>query len=127
MGKGKGKDIYQRVNFLYQAAYTVLAMTPTNFNLIRYYGRTIKMICQKSQIKLDPDIKRTMCKKCYIILYPGITSTFRLKSKRSKHSIIKCLTCGTIKRFLNKADYELWYNRPEAQVSIEYLGNHIEK
>ncbi|XP_064478937.1 ribonuclease P protein subunit p21-like [Ornithodoros turicata] len=115
MSKVKGGDAFHRMNYLYQVLNHVLENAPSSNNLHCYYGHTMRMISRRIQAKLHPSIKRTLCKKCSMLLSPGVTCTVRLRGKRSKHQVIRCLTCGTIKRFKTKKGYSLWYDQPEAQ------------
>ncbi|XP_054724624.1 uncharacterized protein LOC129234616 [Uloborus diversus] len=112
MGKKvKGQDNYERICFMFEAAYTLLIACPSNVGLICSYGHMIKMLSQRTQSKLGPYIKRLICKKCHLVLRPGVTSDVRLKSKHTKHILVTCKLCGTPKRFLSKPDYELFFDK----------------
>ncbi|XP_035220566.1 ribonuclease P protein subunit RPR2-like [Stegodyphus dumicola] len=71
----------------------------------------IKMLSNRTQSKLAPYIKRQICKKCHLILRPGITSRVKLKNNGSKHILVTCNLCGTKKRFLSNPDYQLFYEK----------------
>ncbi|PKC60239.1 Rpr2-domain-containing protein [Rhizophagus irregularis] len=71
------REIYQRMNFLYQAATLMTTIT----SLGRFYINTMKTIGTKQVLRIDPSIKRTICKRCETILLPGVTSKVRIKCK----------------------------------------------
>lgn len=114
----KDKDAYLRLNFLYQAAHCVLAQNPDNTELARFYCFTQKTIARRLVLRQDSSVKRTLCKKCYLLLIPGVTATIRQKKKKCKDrfTVTTCLSCGEKKTFLNNPDYVLWSDRPEAQL-----------
>lgn len=114
----KDRDAYLRLNFLYQAAHCVLAQNPDNTELARFYCFTQKTIARRLVLRQDPAVKRTLCKKCYVLLIPGVTATTRQKKKRCKDrfTVTTCLSCGEKKTLLNNPDYVLWSDRPEAQL-----------
>ncbi|KAL7396482.1 hypothetical protein ABVT39_006493 [Epinephelus coioides] len=66
----------------------------------------------------DPSVKRTLCKKCCSLLIPGVTATTRQRRKKRKtrFTVVRCLSCGQSKTLLNDPDYCLWAERPEAQL-----------
>ncbi|XP_053709833.1 ribonuclease P protein subunit p21 [Synchiropus splendidus] len=113
----KDKEAYQRLNFLYQAAHCVLSQNPENVELARFYCFTQKTIARRLVLRQDPSVKRTICKKCCSLLIPGVTATVRQRRKngKSRFTVVRCLSCGQSKTFLNNPDYCLWSDRPEAQ------------
>ncbi|XP_064624274.1 ribonuclease P protein subunit p21-like [Lineus longissimus] len=106
------------MNYLYQLATCTLAQNPENTNLVRFYLQTMQSIAKKLVLRIDPSIKRTLCKKCYMLLVPGITATVRIKSKKSRqrHTVVQCLECKALKRFNSNSDYKLWTEQNEAWV-----------
>lgn len=117
-GNIKDKEAYQRLNYLYQAAHCVLSQNPENVELARFYCFTQKTIAKRLVLRQDPSVKRTLCKKCCSLLVPGITCTTRQRRnrRRIRRTVIKCLSCGETKSFLNDPNYCLWVDRPEAQL-----------
>ncbi|XP_038067500.1 ribonuclease P protein subunit p21-like isoform X2 [Patiria miniata] len=107
------QDALQRINFLYQAAHCMLLQNPENTKLARFYITTMKNVAKKAVLRIHPNIKRTVCKRCDLLLVPGLTSKVRVKGKRQKHVVVTCLECGGVKRFLSNNDYKLWVERPE--------------
>ncbi|CAG5129988.1 unnamed protein product [Candidula unifasciata] len=120
MGKNKdgarfvNKEIFQRVNFLYQAAQLAFRQDPTNHDMCRYYISTMRMVAEKHVIRIHPKMKRTICKCCNMLLVPGRTSRIRFRSKSETHTVVTCLLCGTIKRFMWRKSHQLWMDKPEA-------------
>ncbi|EGC29983.1 hypothetical protein DICPUDRAFT_12115, partial [Dictyostelium purpureum] len=69
-------DSFKRINYLYQASNLMLNGT-NNQPLSNFYSRVLKKVSQKQVIQISPSIKRTICKKCSLLLVPGHTSTVR--------------------------------------------------
>jgi len=115
--KCDNKDMHKRANYLFQAAKLVLKQDPKNVNLCRHYITTMRTVAEKHQIKFHPTIKRSFCKSCNIILVSGVTCRVRAKSKSEPHTVITCLLCGTIKRFMWRKQYRLWLDNPDAWLS----------
>ena len=66
----------------------------------------LRAVSQKSQIRLSPQLKRTVCKRCNARLFPGKTSHEELENLSVGHRkpwadvlVVTCLVCGTKKRF----------------------------
>ncbi len=97
----------------------------------------------------DPSIKRMLCRSCDTVLVPGVTCTQRTRrtlphrchcmsrsvclsviaswytpstARREKHVVLRCLTCGSVKRFLTRPNYQLWSTKPENVVSAGSQG-----
>lgn len=68
----------------------------------------MKSIARKLVIRLDPSIKRVICKSCDSLLIPGVSCTHRLRGRREKHVTVTCLSCGMTKRFLARKQYKLF-------------------
>ncbi|XP_034277595.1 ribonuclease P protein subunit p21 isoform X2 [Pantherophis guttatus] len=111
----KDKEAFQRLNFLYQAAHCVLAQNPNNQELARFYCHTQNNISRRLVLRQDPSVKRTICKSCFSLLIPGVSSTVRQRKRRHQRwTVVQCLNCGLSKRFLSNPDYKLWSEQPEA-------------
>ncbi|TKA27519.1 hypothetical protein B0A50_04349 [Salinomyces thailandicus] len=70
----------------------------------------LRQVAQKSQIRLQTDIKRSMCKRCSTVLVEGKTSRQRIenlsKGRQKAHAdvlVILCGVCGAEKRFPTNA------------------------
>uniref|UniRef100_A0A8C6V5F4 Ribonuclease P/MRP subunit p21 n=1 Tax=Naja naja TaxID=35670 RepID=A0A8C6V5F4_NAJNA len=101
--------------FLTQAAHCVLAQNPNNQELARFYCHTQNNISRRLVLRQDPSVKRTICKSCFSLLIPGVSSTVRQRKRRhQRRTVVQCLNCGLSKRFPSKPDYKLWSEQPEA-------------
>ncbi|KAK0503705.1 RNAse P Rpr2/Rpp21/SNM1 subunit domain-containing protein, partial [Armillaria luteobubalina] len=103
------KDIIQRLNFLYQASVylnSVTSQSPSRrrrvstSDLSRSYVSSMKVVGQKTVVKMDPSIKRTICKGCNTILVPGSTVTIRVNKSASRGHVMvyTCTHCQTTRR-----------------------------
>ncbi|KAK0244448.1 Rpr2-domain-containing protein [Armillaria nabsnona] len=103
------KDIIQRLNFLYQASVYLNGVTSqspprrkrvTTSDLSRSYVSSMKIVGQKTVVKMDPSVKRTICKGCNTILVPGSTVTIRAKKSPSHGHLMvyTCTHCKTTRR-----------------------------
>ncbi|OCH93759.1 Rpr2-domain-containing protein [Obba rivulosa] len=68
----------------------------TAHELARSYVKSMRSIGQKTTVKMDPAVKRTLCRKCDVVLIPGATATVRVKTS-SSHGHIMCYTCMSCK------------------------------
>ena len=73
-----------------------LAIEEKDKSLSRRYVKIALLAGRKYNIRIDSNIKRRVCKKCYNIMTPGKNATVRV----TKNSIIWiCDECGYVKRF----------------------------
>ncbi|KAH0953130.1 hypothetical protein HN011_005790 [Eciton burchellii] len=109
------KDVFERMNYLYQASHF---MVSKNRSFASYYGNNIIGCAKKAVLRIEPNLKRTICKHCHTPLIPGETARVRLMSKPIKGIRWTCLTCMNTRRFPTKEGYKLWLDQPEAVVEI---------
>ncbi|KAK9236589.1 RNAse P Rpr2/Rpp21/SNM1 subunit domain-containing protein [Lipomyces kononenkoae] len=128
----KNRDQYLRTSFLYQASVLManaaqanpeLANTATKATapLARYYASQMKAVARKSVIRLDPNIKRSICKRCDTILIPGRTCATFVENESIgsvPHADVlthTCKVCGGQKRFpIGKdRDFLVFTERPD--------------
>ncbi|XP_034250094.1 ribonuclease P protein subunit p21-like [Thrips palmi] len=119
-----GKESFQRMNFLYQAAHVTLAKDHKNCDIPAYFGNSMVSIARKSVLRMEPSIKREFCKGCNSLLKSGLTARIRI---RSGNMICTCLRCGTVKRFPTKRQYKLWSECDDACLEILDESTGIEK
>ncbi|KAI5968268.1 hypothetical protein CANMA_002484 [Candida margitis] len=113
------RDNFARLNYLYQLSnhFTVgsscsSSCSSSNQSLARGYDRNLDLLSKRTLSKLSPSVKRSICKKCHVLLIPGMTMSIRLenlsKSQDPKNDVFvnKCLNCGECKRFPIGADRE---------------------
>ncbi|KAG9125111.1 hypothetical protein FRC07_008949 [Ceratobasidium sp. 392] len=99
------RDLMQRMSFLYQASVCLqnVARTRTETNggtemrrLARKHVKTLKGIASGAVVKIDPSVKRVLCKKCNTILVPGPTASVRVKTSGPHGKIVSytCFSCN---------------------------------
>ncbi|CAG8597940.1 17822_t:CDS:2, partial [Racocetra persica] len=94
----------------------ITSSTSTNRNLIplsRFYISTMKSIGTKQVLRIDPSIKRTLCKKCESVLLPGLTSRIRIKPKPEPQLQVMCTQCGTARGYPIRKGYQLFSEKSE--------------
>ncbi|KAF7305983.1 hypothetical protein HMN09_00752800 [Mycena chlorophos] len=111
------RDIMQRLNFMYQASVylgTVLPVPPTPaptkrakrvrkmnvHDLSKVYAGSMKTVSNKTMIKMDPAVKRTLCSGCNLVLVPGSTASVRVKSSKEHGHVMfyRCAACDSTRR-----------------------------
>ncbi|KAJ5365594.1 hypothetical protein N7517_008480 [Penicillium concentricum] len=75
-------------------------------NLSRVCVSHLRAVAMKTQIRLPVTLKRSLCKRCDTLLTPGVTCSHETRnaSRGGKKPwadllVVKCLSCGTEKRF----------------------------
>lgn len=111
----QGKDVFERMNYLYQAGHL---MASRNRVAASYYGNIMISCSKKSVLRIDPEIKRTVCKSCQTPLIPGETARVRICKKPSKNIKWTCLTCFDSKKYPVKTGHKLWSEQPESIIQI---------
>ncbi|KAF8527783.1 RNAse P Rpr2/Rpp21/SNM1 subunit domain-containing protein [Gautieria morchelliformis] len=120
------REMFQRLNFLYQAsAYLkgieASASVPSDGTHINHtsrdsprkkgckrrratlgglgssYVQCMRNISSKNVIRIDPNVKRTLCKGCDTVLLPGTTASVRVRGSadKSREVVYTCLACHT--------------------------------
>lgn len=62
-------------------------------------------------------MKRTLCKRCGIVLVPGSSSEIDIKSEANNTRKVfetECTNCNFVKRFVLNSNYNLWTDKLEA-------------
>ncbi len=73
-----------------------LAMAEKNKSLSSRYVKIALLASRKYNVRVDKDIKRRICKKCYSIMTPGRNAIVRVE----RNSIVWiCGECGNVKRY----------------------------
>ncbi|XP_061722146.1 uncharacterized protein LOC133528691 [Cydia pomonella] len=117
MKKVQGNDSFHRINYLYQISKHIVKINPA---LSSYYGNLMVNVAKKNVLKMHPDIKRQICKKCRCIMIFGETAKMKIKTK-NKQKIVEwtCNTCNTKKSLpASKDKGPLWLEREEAVVEV---------
>lgn len=99
MVKSRIKDLaVQRMYILFDAG--IEAVRRKDYHFARRYGELIRRISMRSRIKVPKSIKRWICKKCKIVMVPGINVRIRTRKKGKVLRIVtRCLVCGWIHRY----------------------------
>lgn len=110
----RGSDVFEHINYLYQLSHFHVKQNP---RLSAYYLKEMIAITKKAVLRLDPRIKRTICKGCYMLLIPGLT--VKVRHRKKSKIIWTCMYCGTLKRFpANNSNYKIWSECPDASIEI---------
>jgi ribonuclease P protein subunit RPR2 len=96
---GHSSDMFKRMNFLYQASHWML-LSSGNPNLSRFYNHNLQRLSTRNVIRMTPNVKRKICKRCHTLLIPSISATIRVKPRRENHLVITCDYCGCFRRFI---------------------------
>ncbi|KZV67191.1 Rpr2-domain-containing protein [Peniophora sp. CONT] len=69
-------------------------------DISRSYVHDMRQVAQKTTIRMDPSVKRSVCRRCDAILIPGVTSRTRIgPSGPHGHGLFtSCLSCKVIRR-----------------------------
>ncbi|GAA5891011.1 hypothetical protein JCM5296_007348 [Sporobolomyces johnsonii] len=67
----------------------------------KHLARTMNEVAKKATVRMDPTVKRTLCKGCSAVLVPGVTSSVRIKpSAPHAHMVVHtCHACHSQRRF----------------------------
>jgi RNase P subunit RPR2 len=76
----KNEDAWKRINFLYQSAHHMVGLSHPKLgaNLSRIYLQDMRKVASKLVLRLDSSVKNTVCKRCGVLLIPGLTATTRI-------------------------------------------------
>ncbi|XP_057341478.1 ribonuclease P protein subunit p21 [Microplitis mediator] len=105
------KEILERMNYLYQASKYLSKYDNITASC---FGNAMISCSRKAVLRIDTDVKRTICKCCQTPLIPGETSRVRLITKPIKAIRSTCLICHTSKRIPTKPGYKLWTEDPNS-------------
>ena len=92
----RNEHALRTMNFLHSAAHQAPTVsTATNMTA------TLVRVKEKYTARLAPDLKRSMCRKCKVVLVPGNTATVRVRNKGgNQFRVISCVVCGMSTRYL---------------------------
>ena len=104
--KGKAPDSAARMNFLYQAAHTILnnqdkknsKSEKDSQTVAAYYTQLMIGIGHKAVLRSSKELKRTICKGCRGLLLPGKTAK-PIFNKKNRQIGSVCSICKTEKIF----------------------------
>jgi ribonuclease P protein subunit RPR2 len=88
-----GKIAEERINILLKEAEKNFSNHPERSHRYAELAHKLKL---KYKVKLNPVIKRRLCKNCHKFMVPGKNCRVRVHSSRL---IYTCGECGTVRRF----------------------------
>eukprot|EP00126_Sphaerothecum_destruens_P009031 Sdes_comp20410_c0_seq1m14440 len=132
----QNKEAFLRINFLYQCAIFILKkkfllhrenptsskklnhsssffrrFPPSCIHLSIHYSHLVKIISRKLVLRLDPFVKRFLCKQCHLLLLPSFTCLLKISSRPLKLKVI-CLRCGYFRKFLcHNSTFQLFHEK----------------
>ncbi|KAM0789230.1 hypothetical protein ACM66B_000073 [Microbotryomycetes sp. NB124-2] len=70
------------------------------FLLSQSLVKTMKDVGKKATLRMDPNVKRTMCKSCDALLIPGVTASVRNKRNGPHRHVmtLRCTACCSARR-----------------------------
>ena len=99
-------DENERLDDSEQDTYRFYRHHPSSYML-----NHLRAVTRRSQIRITPNVKQSICKRCDALLITGTTATKFLenKSRNGKKAwadviVVTCLACGTSKRFPSRAN-----------------------
>ena len=107
MGKkdlNESSSYIHHVNYMYQCAHFALSKGHTAVS--NYYLDLTSAIARKSLLKMEPNVKRNICKGCSGLLIPGLTANVHIVKKPPGFIHWKCTLCHTLKRFRAERNYK---------------------
>lgn len=122
-----GRSAFHRINFLYQACNAVdNAPSETKRILSAHYGKILSKVAKKSVLRMDIDMKRSLCKGCGTVMpNDGSGSVVRKKKKHGGYVRKSCSTCSTHKIFPVRQNHEIWHAKKESvhAVIVDKIDN----
>lgn len=74
-----------------------------------YYTYISVNVAKKSLFKIEPQVKRYVCKGCEGLLLPGVTARVRVLKKPASVIEWRCLKCQTCKKYPSIRHYSAWF------------------
>jgi ribonuclease P protein subunit RPR2 len=91
------KDLaQQRIDHLFSLAIGTAQSLP---DLSDRYVEMAQRLSKRTRVKIPHKWKYFICGSCNRFLYPGTTARVRIAQRRSPHTVITCLRCGSKKRY----------------------------
>ncbi|XP_063989553.1 uncharacterized protein LOC135168878 [Diachasmimorpha longicaudata] len=120
----QGKDVFERMNYLFQAGQLLSRRDHVAASLC---GNVMVNCSKRSVLRMEPEIKRSICKSCQVPLVPGESAKVRLISKPVKAVKWTCLLCKTTRTIPTKRGYKLWTEQAESVVkTFDYTPKPVD-
>ena len=91
------RDGFLKMNFLLQASVLISEKSQV---LSREYIKQMKKVARKNVLRIDPYIKRSICKTCNSFLLCEQNGTMKIKKRQQKSLEIKCKSCSDKRVFV---------------------------
>jgi RNase P subunit RPR2 len=101
--------LYQAAQFCFYKHIQNRKQSLTENSVSDYYTYISVNVAKKSLFKIEPQVKRCICKGCEGLLLPGVTAQVRLLKKPASVIEWRCLRCQTCKKFPSIRHYEAWF------------------
>ncbi len=72
-------------------------MVRKDVQLSKRYVQLARKISMRTKVRMDREDKQYLCKKCGIVLVPGLNARIRLRPRNVR--LVTCLSCGAMKRY----------------------------
>ncbi|KAI8380193.1 hypothetical protein BD560DRAFT_444871 [Blakeslea trispora] len=141
----KNAQIFERLSYLHQASMLMStieypASTSTTdkcsnvkdwqgdppgrlYSTSRYLNHNMKQITARLVLRLDPSVKRGVCKRCETSLLPYITSKSRIHSTPVPSVVQTCTICKAKRRYTSQnPDHVLFNEKAVVQPDVEEEG-----
>ncbi|ELA47195.1 hypothetical protein VCUG_01295 [Vavraia culicis subsp. floridensis] len=95
MGKAKNKkrdEILPILQHIYNTSL-ILIHSP---NLSIRQTRKLKMLCNRKQIRMCREVKRSMCKRCSFLMVPGVSCDSEMYVSKGYRIKMVCWHCGNV-------------------------------
>ncbi|KAJ3238167.1 Ribonuclease P protein subunit p21 [Chytriomyces hyalinus] len=115
-----GADALVRMNYLYQASS--LFSQGASPSLSRFYAQSMKTVAARMVLRMDPQIKRTICKGCSSLLIPGMTAHVETLDSSAGIPQVVTTTCNLCSRTKNlpvTSNHSLFTERADVVVPKE--------
>ena len=90
--------VIQRMRILFRLG--VEAVKRQEYDLSRRYAELIRLLAMRTRVRIPKGIKRWICKKCNVIMIPGLTARVRTRREgKTLRVVTTCLVCGWIHRY----------------------------
>ncbi|XP_026479285.1 ribonuclease P protein subunit rpr2 [Ctenocephalides felis] len=113
-----GKESFERMNYLHQISQRVLNFSPV---ASAYYGNLMMNIAKRGVLRIDPHVKRTLCRRCRLPLIIGQTCKVSV-SKKDKMMYHRCTKCFYLRKYPINKDHKLHTDNKEYIVEVLDYG-----
>ncbi|KAI8057003.1 RNAse P Rpr2/Rpp21/SNM1 subunit domain-containing protein [Syncephalis plumigaleata] len=92
---------------------------PPLAGLGRFYVSSLRTVARRNVLRIDPTLKRSLCRRCDSLLLPGVNANIRVEETANPAVITDCCFCKTGRRLPLQPDKQLFCEKPENYEMIE--------